>query len=220
MEKKIKVLSIMAILSAGILLISNICATKIFSLFGIPFDGGLILFPLSYIMGDLVVELYGKRVARTVIWAGFSLNLIAVAAFFVVQKLPVYPGWDNQAAYEAILGFTPRIVAGSLLAYVSSSLINNIIFERIRSSQKEEEKETKFYARALGSSMVAHLVDAVIFETIAFFGVLSLHDFIVQAVFAYAAGLLIETLLCPITSLIAKSMRKKFQMIRPVNRTT
>jgi len=209
LDKRVKLLSVMAIMSAGVLLISNICATKIFSLAGIPFDGGLILFPLSYILGDLVVELYGKKIARIVIWTSFTINIVAVLAFYVVQKLPAYPGWDNQVAYEAILGFTPRIVVGSLAAYVSSSLINNIVFEKIRDSQKNEEKEKKFYARALGSSLIAHFVDALIFETIAFFGVLSFKDFLIQAVFAYAAGLLIETVLCPITTWVAKLMRKE-----------
>lgn len=211
-EKKVKILSFMAILSAGVLLISNLSATKIFSLAGIPFDGGTILFPLSYVLGDLVVELYGKKVAKTVIWSGFMLNVLAVATFFIVQKLPAYPGWENQAAFEAILGFAPRIVAGSLLAYVSSSLVNNVIFEKIRESQKTEEKEKKFYARALGSSLVAHLIDALIFETVAFLGVLPFKDFLIQAVFAYASGLLLETLLYPVTAIIARILRKRLEI--------
>lgn len=204
-EKKETILTVLSILSAGVLLISNLCATKIFSLGGIPFDGGIILFPLSYIVADLLMEIFHKKTADLVALASFGLSALAAGAFYVVGILPPYPGWDGQEAYQTILGFAPRVMVGSLAAYLASVLVNNLIFAKIRQAQNDN---SHFYVRALGSSVFSHLIDAVVFEMIAFYGVLPLKDFVTQAVFAYATGLILEIVLFPITALVAKLAKK------------
>lgn len=203
-ERKQTLLIFFAALAAGILLISNLVATKLWNFFGIAVDGGIILFPLSYILGDVIVEIFGRKTADKVVWAGFSINILAVITFIAVGKLPPYPGWDGQDAYMQILGFVPRIVAGSLIAYVASQLLNNLVFEKIRNQTGKKW----LGLRAIASSMVARLVDSAIFETIAFVGVLSFGEFIGQATFAYFAGLFLEILLIPLTYLVVGGARK------------
>ncbi len=210
MAVRTKLLIFFSIMAGGILLISNIAAVKIWDFFGIPVDGGIILFPLSYILTDLTVEFFGSKKTNYIILSSFTLNAVAVLIFFIVGKLPSYNGWGLQEAYDAILGFVPRIILGSLLAYVLSSIVNNFIFEKMRNSTIEEERNGKFWYRAIGSSAVAHILDSLIFELVAFCGVLPMKDFIIQAVFAYVASMMFEIFMSPITLIIAGRIRKNF----------
>lgn len=205
-DKKQKRLILFATASVGALLISNLAAIKLWDFFGIAVDGGIIVFPLTYILGDLIIEFYGKQIAKQIIFAGFWLNLFALAVFYLVIALPAYPGWGMQSAYRDVLGFTPRIIIGSLLAYVASNLFNNVIFIKLK--QGDDLFASHFIARALCSSAFAHLIDSAVFETIAFFGVLPFHEFLLQAVFAYALGMGGEVLLSPIEAMIAKRLKK------------
>ena len=114
-----KLLIYLSALNAGILLISNLSAAKIWSLFGIPVDGGVIIFPLSYILGDVIVEFYGRKTSKHVIWASFILSALATVTFWIVGALPALDEGTN-AAFNTILSSVPRIVAGSLIAYVAA----------------------------------------------------------------------------------------------------
>ena len=203
-RKKIQVLLILSVFSAGILLISNIVACKLWDFFGIPVDGGIAIFPLTYIIGDLMVELYGKKLANYVIYIGFGLNILAVLIFLLVGTLPPYAGWEGQGAYQTILGFTPRILVGSLTAYVVSGVVNNIIFEKIR----KRTGEKKLWLRSLGSSVVSKIIDNVLFKTIAFLGLLSFSEFMSQLIFAFVASLVLEVLLTPLTYLLVARLKK------------
>lgn len=203
-EQKLKALILMAAITASALVISNIVAVKLWDFFGIAVDGGVVIFPLTYILGDIMAEIYGKKLANWVVYTAFLINMMAVIVFLIVGLLPEYPGWGQQGAYKAILGFTPRIVAGSLTAYLVSGLTNNWVFFKI----KQKTGTKNLWQRALGSSAVAKLVDTLIFETVAFFGVLKFGDFLRQATFAYIVSLVLETLMVPITYIIVKRMRK------------
>lgn len=205
---KVKLLIYFSALSAGTLLLSNLAAIKLWDLAGIAVDGGLIIFPLTYIIGDLTVEFFGKKISKAIIFAGFLLNVIAVIVFYIVIGLPPFPGWGMQGSYASVLGFAPRIIAGSLTSYVCSNLFNNYVFVRMKESEGIFHRS--FIARALGSSAFAHIIDSGIFETIAFFGVLPFHDFLNQAVFACILGFLLEILLSPIENGIEKSLRRKW----------
>lgn len=204
---KLKLLLYIAIISASTLLISNLAAIKLWDFFGIAVDGGVVVFPLTYIIGDLIVEFYGKKIAKNIVFAGFLVNIIAVIVFYIVIALPAYDGWNMQDAYANVLGFMPRIIIGSLIAYVCSNLFNNFIFVKLKNSNSLFAKS--FIARALGSSSVAHLVDCIIFETIAFLGVLSFHEFLLQAGFAYLLGMGFEVLLSPLEAFIASKLQKR-----------
>lgn len=202
--KKIKIMLFLTALSASVLVISNIVAVKLWDFCGIAVDGGIAIFPLSYIIGDVVMELYGKKIGDHVVFIGFAINIMAVLVFLLVGALPEYPGWGGQESYNAILGFTPRIVIGSLAGYVTSGLVNNFVFSKI----KKRTGEKYLFLRSLGSSMVAKVFDILLFDTIAFLGVLSFSEFCSQVAFAYGAGIVLEILLTPLTYLVVKVLRK------------
>ncbi|MFR6607619.1 MAG: queuosine precursor transporter [[Clostridium] innocuum] len=175
--------------------------------FGIAVDGGVVVFPITYIIGDLIVEFYGKKIAKNIILAGFFINILAIIVFYIVIALPPYEGWTMQAAMASVLGFTPRIIIGSLTAYVCSNFLNNYIFTRLKNGNGFFA--SSFIARALGSSAFAHIIDCVIFETIAFIGVLTFQEFLAQAVFAYVLGIGFEIVFSPIEAFIANLLRGK-----------
>lgn len=185
---------ILASISSAVLLISNLAAGKLWDLFGIAVDGGIIIFPLTYIIGDLIVGLYGKRKADIVALVSACLcALMALTMLVVVKWLPAFPDWENQTAFETVFGSVNRVTFGSLIGYLLSNLLNNHVFVKIRHG---------FIGKALGSSVVSRLVDNLTFETIAFLGVLPTHEFIKQIVFAYFAGLILESILSPLSALI------------------
>ncbi len=208
-RNQVKLLIIFTALSAGTLLISNLSAVKLWDLAGIAVDGGLILFPLSYILGDLIVEFYGKEISRTVILSGFAINLIAALVFWIVIALPPYDGWNLQEAYAAVLGYSPRIILGSLAGYLTSNLLNNHLFVRMKKSDTVFGRS--FIARALGSSAFAHVLDTLVFETIAFLGILPFNEFLAQAVFAYILGMGLEVILSPLEVAIEKGLKKYYE---------
>ena len=186
-------------ISAGILLISNLAATKLWNMFGIAVDGGILCFPISYILGDIIIEFYGKKVAKSVIFSSILLNILAALVFWAVCSLPPFTGTEEmQNSIVNVLGFAPRIILGSLTAYFFSQFSNNYIFDKI----KQKTGSKLFLVRALGSSAVAHFLDSLVFETVAFLGVLPFNDFLNQAIFAYLLGLGLELILSPLELLI------------------
>lgn len=203
-QRKLGFLIFVTALSSGVLLISNLAAVKLWNLAGISVDGGVVIFPLAYVLSDLIVEIYGRKLAKWVIWAGFLVNLLAVVIFLIVGRLPAFPSWHGQDAFIQILGFAPRIIAGSLLAYLTSQLLNNVVFEKI----KAKTGEKKLFVRIMGSSLVARVVDVVIFETVAFLGVLSFQEFVRQALLAYGLGLVLELILSPLTLAVIWRVKK------------
>ncbi|KZX14753.1 queuosine precursor transporter [Methanobrevibacter curvatus] len=203
---KPQVFAYLTALFATILIVSNLASTKMFDFFstGLVWDGGAVLFPLSYILGDVITEIFGFEKAKKVIWTAFVMNLIAVLALFFVQILPPGPGWEHQIAYETIIGFMPRIVAGSLIAFVSGQILNSYVFVKI----KEITNGKRFWQRAIGSSLVGDLVDTVIFTTIAFFGTISTFQFFGLLTIAYLTKIIGETVLLPVTYGVVKFCEK------------
>lgn len=152
----------------AVLLISNIASSKILKLGPFTFDGGTLLFPISYIFGDILTEVYGYRRSRRVIWTGFACAGLLVLVLAVVGALPAADAWDNQDAYEAILGTTPRIVAGSLIAYFAGEFSNSYTLAKM----KILTQGRWLWTRTIGSTLVGEGVDTVLFVTIAFAGAL------------------------------------------------
>ncbi|MDR1970137.1 MAG: queuosine precursor transporter [Candidatus Nomurabacteria bacterium] len=198
--------AVIVALSVTVLIVSNLASTKLFSFFGtgLVWDGGAVLFPLAYVLGGAVTEIYGFRASRRVILIAFAMNLLAVLVLWVVQILPPGVGWNNQAAYEAIIGFMPRLVAGSLIAYVIGQVVKAFVFAKI----KVATSGRKLWLRALGSSFVGELLDSMIFVTIAFFGVISTGQLVGLIIIAYATKLIGEAVLLPVTYRLVKFMKK------------
>lgn len=149
------------------LVVSNIIAVKLVEVGGRVFPAALVLFPLSYVLGDVLTEVYGYREARRVIWLGFACNLLAVGAIQLAIALPAAGFWaENQAAYETVLGTTWRIFAASLAAYLLGELANALVLARM----KVATGGRFLWSRTIGSTVVGQGLDSVVFVTLAFAG--------------------------------------------------
>lgn len=179
------------------LIVSNIASVKLFSLvFGdIVIDGGTILFPLSYIIGDIVTEVYGFKRAKQLIGIGFVMLIITTLILSIVQYLPPADGWSLQKSYEDIFGLVPRIVIGSLCGYLVGEITNSYIM----ASLKNTTNGKFLFVRTIGSTLVGALIDTVVFSTIAFAGVVQTNTLLSLIFTVYGIKVLIEVLVTPIT---------------------
>jgi uncharacterized integral membrane protein (TIGR00697 family) len=179
----------------GVLLISNIGATKLIAFGPLITDGGAFLFPLAYIIGDVLSEVYGFKAARRAILVGFAMSVVAALTFWLVQISPPADGYENQEAFEAVLGFVPRIVLASIAGYLVGQLLNAYVLVRI----KERTKERALWLRLIGSTAVGELADTVVSCTIAFYGVITGAEFVTYVVVGYLYKTLLEVVLLPVT---------------------
>jgi uncharacterized integral membrane protein (TIGR00697 family) len=200
--------SVIMALFVAVLLISNIASTKILLFWKFTFDGGTILFPLSYIFGDILTEVYGYQRTRKVIWTGFMATLLMSLVLWVVQILPPAPGWPNQHAFESLIGFVPRIVLASLTAYFAGEFINSFILSRL----KVRMKGKYLWIRTIGSTLVGEGIDTIIFCMIAFYKVLPGPLLVTVILSNYIFKCLIEILFTPVTYAIVRFLKKKEQL--------
>jgi uncharacterized integral membrane protein (TIGR00697 family) len=180
---------------AALLLISNISAVKLIQFGPVITDGGAFLFPLVYVIGDILAEVYGFKATRRAILTGFCISILAALTFWVVQIAPYPADWTNQDAFSSVLGFVPRIVLASVAGFLAGQLLNAYILVRI----KARFGEGKLWARLIGSTVVGEFADTLIFCTIAFYGVISGAEFLSYVIFGYLYKTLIEIFLLPIT---------------------
>jgi uncharacterized integral membrane protein (TIGR00697 family) len=185
------------------LVVSNIIAVKLAEVGGRVFDAGNLLFPLAYVLGDVLTEVYGFRAARRVILLGFACNVLAVAATQLAPRLPAAAFWaENEEAYEAILGTTWRIFVASLVAYLAGELTNSYVLSRM----KVATGGRWLWSRTIGSSVVGQAIDSTLFVTIAFAGTgAPLLDTIATT---WAIKVAWETLATPFTYVIANGLKR------------
>lgn len=188
----------------ALLLMSNIGAVKLIEIGPLIFDGGAILFPLTYIVGDVLTEIYGFRSARKAIVTALVLQAIAAVTFWAVTKLPAAPGWDMQDAYSSVVGFVPRIVLASLCAFLIGETLNSYVLVKI----KERTKERLLWVRLIGSTVVGEFADTLVFCTIAFFGVITGSEFANYVITGYLYKTLLEVLLLPVTYRVVAFLKR------------
>ena len=188
----------------ALLIISNVGATKLFVAGPLILDGGAFLFPLVYITGDVLSEVYGFRATRRTILVGFAMAILSAITFYVIQLSPAAPGWDNQAAFEAILGFVPRIVLASVAGFLVGQLLNSFVLVKI----KQRTNESSLWFRLIGSTVVGEFADTAVFCTIAFYGVLTGGDFVNYIVVGYVYKCLLEVVLLPVTYRVIAYIKK------------
>lgn len=197
------------------LLVSNVSAVKVIQfgpeveLFGFPIlpiitDGGAFLFPVTYVLGDVLAEVFGLKGARRAIFIGFAVSIIASLTFLLVGIAPPAADWPNQEAFTAVLGFVPRIVAASLVAYFVGQLLNAWVLVRL----KARTGDGSLWVRLLGSSAVGCAADTVIFCTIAFGGILGAGTMLNYILVGYVYKMLVEILLLPITYRVVALVKK------------
>jgi hypothetical protein len=131
-----------------------------------PFGAGILFFPLSYVIGDILTEVYGYERARRCIWAGFAALIFMAAMSFIVVALPPAPGWTGQEAYETVFGQVPRIVLASIIAFWAGEFANSYVLARM----KVWTKGRHLWSRTIGSTIVGQGIDSLIFYPLAFYG--------------------------------------------------
>ncbi|MBN2073725.1 MAG: queuosine precursor transporter [Actinobacteria bacterium] len=191
-------------LFVAVLLISNIASTKIVQIWRFTFDGGTILFPLSYIFGDILTEVYGYRKSRKAIWTGFFCALLMSVILGIIGVMKPANGWELQEAYMSILGQTPRIVAASLLAYFAGEFSNSFILAKM----KVFTGGRWLAARTIGSTVVGEGVDTILFVLIAFTGVYSMSLVVAIMVSNYIFKVLLEVLFTPLTYKVVNTLKR------------
>lgn len=205
MEKNYKYLGMISVFFVSVLLISNVASTKIVDLKYFVFDGGTLLFPLSYIFGDILTEVYGYKRSRGVIWMGFFMALLMSLVFIIVGKLPAASDWGNQSAYDLILGLTPRIVMASLIAYFLGEFSNSFVLAKM----KIWTTGKMLWLRTIGSTVVGELVDSSVFILVAFLGVLPNSIILSLIISNYLFKTAVEVVFTPFTYKVVAFLKKE-----------
>ena len=206
-ERSYRYFDLVMALFVAVVLISNVASTKFVKLGPFSFDGGTILFPISYIFGDILTEVYGYRRSRRVIWTGFFCAALMAGVFALVGALPAAEGWENQAAYQAILGSTPRIVLGSLVAYFAGEFSNSFVLAKM----KIWTQGRWLWKRTIGSTLIGEGVDSVLFVLVAFAGTIPwpLLWATLASNYVFKCGL--EALMTPLTYRITGLLKRSEQ---------
>lgn len=189
----------------AILLCSNLIGPgKVCALFGFSFGAGVLFFPVSYIFGDVLTEVYGYARARRVVWAGFATLGFASLMSYIVVALPPAPGWNDQAAYELVFGLTPRVMLASLTAFWTGEFVNSYLLARM----KVKTRGRFLWARIIGSTIIGQAVDSAIFYPVAFLGIWS-NALVVQVMLSnYVIKVVWEVCATPVTYRIVNFLKR------------
>lgn len=187
------------------LITANITAVKLVNLFGFILPAAILIFPLSYIIGDVLTEVYGYRQARRVIWLGFFCNFVAVLAIWMGQVLPAASFWEGQEAYERILGYTPRLFFASFLAYLAGEFANSFVLAKMKMATGGRW----LWLRTIGSTLVGQGLDSLVFITLAFVGTIPLAALMLTIVTQWLAKSVYEAAVTPLTYVVVKFLKQK-----------
>ena len=186
------------------LLVSNITSIKITSIGKIILPSSALLFPITYILGDVIAEVYGFKKARLVIILGFLCNAFMVIYFQIAIQLPSSETWNLQECFKSILATTPRMFVASLSAYLVGSLSNAYVMQMI----KKITGETKLWLRTIGSTIVGEFLDTLFFATIAFIGILSLNELATMIICQFVWKVSYEIISTPVTYYVIKKFKR------------
>jgi len=195
------------------LVISNIIAVKVAAIGGLFLPAAVILFPIAYIFGDVLTEVYGYARARQVIWTGFFCNLVAVIAIWIAGLLPAAPFWSAgsfttpdsaQQAYQAILGFTPRLLVASFIAYLIGEFLNSFVLAKL----KVRTAGRFLWLRTITSTIVGEGADSLVFLTIAFYGIFPPGDLATAILSQWLFKVAYEVLATPLTYGVVRWLKR------------
>jgi uncharacterized integral membrane protein (TIGR00697 family) len=193
-----------ACLFVAVLMISNIAAQKLFALGPFTFSGGILLFPISYIFGDVLTEVYGYARSRQVIWAGLVCNLLMAAFLWIVVQLPPAQGWPLQEQFATVLYLVPRVVVASTIGYWAGEFANSFVLAKL----KVLTSGRFLWVRTISSTAIGQGVDTVIFVLIAFAGIFP-QDLLVRAIWSgYLFKVLYEAVATPITYVVVRFLKR------------
>ena len=193
-----------SILFCVCLIAANILETKQISVLGISLTGGLIVFPISYIINDCVCEVWGFQKARLLIWTGFAMNFFFVAMGALCDWIPGAPYWTNEAGFHAIFGLAPRVAAASFVAFIVGSFANAYVMSKM----KIRDKGRNFSLRAILSTIVGESFDSVIFFPLALGGVVPTEELPKLMLWQVLLKTVYEVIALPITIHIVKALKE------------
>jgi uncharacterized integral membrane protein (TIGR00697 family) len=189
----------------AILLLSNLIgAAKLSTVAGFTFGAGILFFPVSYVLGDVLTEVYGYAHARRCIWAGFAAMIFMAFMSWVVVSMPPADSWDGQGAYEAVLGLVPRIVAASMLAFWAGEFVNSFVLAKM----KIWTKGRMLWSRTIGSTVFGQAVDSAIFYPVAFLGIWETSDVIAVMITNWVLKVAWEAILTPATYVVVGWLKR------------
>ncbi len=187
-----------------ILIVSNIASVKVVSFGNIVFDAGTILFPLSYVIGDIITEVYGFRRMRSLLIKGIVMLLVVSLTFWIVGILPATPDWKLQGDYDNILGVVWRIVFASITAIFVGELMNGYILAKMKIASKGK----RLWQRIVGSSAVGSAIDTTIFSCLAFFGTMPFGVLVQLIISVYLIKMAVEVTISPLTMRLIAYIKK------------
>ena len=193
-----------SILFCVCLIAANILETKQISVLGISLTGGLIIFPISYIINDCVCEVWGFQKARLLIWTGFAMNFFFVSMGALCDWIPGAPYWTNEAGFHAIFGLAPRVAAASFVAFIVGSFANAYVMSKM----KIRDKGRNFSLRAILSTIVGESFDSVIFFPLALGGVVPTEELPKLMLWQVLLKTVYEVIALPITIRIVKALKE------------
>jgi queuosine precursor transporter len=195
------------------LITSNIIAVRLVNIAGLILPAAVIMFPLAYIVADVLTEVYGYAKARQVIWTGFFCNLLAVAAIWLAGIIPAAPFWapfpyqspeEANQAYQAILGMAPRILLASFMAYLVGEFLNAIVLARM----KLVTRGRFLWTRTIGSTLIGQGADSFVFITVAFSGIFAREDLALAIVSQWGVKVAYEVIATPLTYLVVNYLKR------------
>jgi hypothetical protein len=187
------------------LITANITAVKLVNIFGLVVPAGIVIFPISYIFGDILTEVYGYRQSRRIIWLGFFCNLLVVVAIWIGQVLPPASFWNGQSAYERILGYTPRLLLASFLAYLVGEFANSFVMAKMKIATQGRW----LWTRTIGSTLIGEGLDSLVFMTIAFAGEIPMTVLALAIVTQWLAKSAYEAAATPLTYGAVRFLKKR-----------
>ena len=197
-------LSLVTAVFVTCLITSNIIAVKIIDVVGVVVPAAVVIFPLSYLFGDILTEVYGYARSRQVIWIGFGCNALAALAIWIGGRLPSAVFWDGQAAYVRILGSTPRLLLASFSAYLVGEFLNSLVLARMKVATRGKW----LWTRTIGSTLVGQGADSLIFILIAFGGSLSTANLARVVIAQWLVKSAYETIATPVTYAIVGFLKR------------
>jgi queuosine precursor transporter len=212
-KKSYRYLSFVTAIFVTVLIISNIIAVKLVQIFGLILPAAVVLFPIAYIFGDILTEVYGYKQARRVIWTGFFCNLLAVIAIWIAGLLPAAPFWnagvyaspqEAQLAYQAVLGFTPRLLLASFAAYLVGEFLNAYVLAKL----KLKTQGRFLWLRTISSTIVGQGADSAIFITVAFLGIIPAAGMVTAVLSQWGFKVVYEALATPLTYWVVNRLKR------------
>lgn len=195
---------LMGILFSVCLIAANLLETKVVVIGGLSVTCGLLVFPVSYIINDCIAEVWGFAKARTIIWCGFAMNFFVVALGLISVQLPAAPFWEGEEHFNFVFGMAPRIVAGSLLAFLAGSFLNAYVMSRM----KIQSQGRHFSLRAIASTLVGETADSLVFFPIAFGGILAVSDLAMMMGVQIVLKSLYEVVILPVTIRVVRAVKR------------